>query len=48
MGVQVDEAGRDDAAGDVPHVGAADIEVVPDRGDLSAREGDIRHAVEAL
>ncbi len=48
MGVQIDQARRDDAAGNVAHVGAAGVEPVPDRGDLAAGEGDIRHPVDIL
>ena len=48
MGVQIDQARRDDAAGDIPHIGAAGIEPVADRGDLASGKGDIGHPVDLL
>ena len=46
MGVQVDQAGRDDLAFDVARVGPS--EPVADRRDLAAGEGDVGHLVDAL
>jgi hypothetical protein len=49
VGVEVNQAGRDDEAGDVPNVRAGvAAEVVADPGDLAAGEGDVRDAVEPL
>ncbi len=46
MGVQVDQARRDDLARDVARVLAR--QVVADGGDLAAGEGDVGHPVERL
>ena len=46
VGVQVDQAGRDDLAFDVARVLAG--EAIADRRDLAAGEGDVGHLVDAL
>ncbi len=46
MRVQVDQAGRDDLTRDIPGILAG--EAVADRGDLAAREGDVRYLVDSL
>ena len=46
VGVQVDQAGRDDLAANVTRVGAG--EAVTDRRHLAAGEGDVGHLVDAL
>src|SRR5260370_19187730 len=46
MGVQVDEAGRDDLAFDITHVLAR--EPVADRRHFAIREGNVGHLVERL
>ena len=46
VGMQIDEAGRDDLACDVAHVLARQI--VADGRDLAVREGDVGHLVERL
>ena len=49
MGVQVDEARRDDMAGDIPNLGAGiRLEMGAHGGDLAVREGDIHHGVDFL
>ena len=48
MGVEVDQAGRDDEAREIADVGAGVVEPIADLRNLAAREGDIRHPVEIL
>ena len=48
VGVQIDEAGRDDEARHVAHLGALGFEALAHCGDLAAGEGDVGHAVEIL
>ena len=49
VGVQVDEAGRDDEAGHVADVGAgAAFEAWADAGDLAAGKGDVGDGIELL
>ena len=49
MGVQVDQPRRDDATGNVQHLGCrTGGQMRPDPGDLAAREGDVRDGIEAL
>ena len=49
VGVQIDQAGGDDVARHVAHVGSGiGLELVSDHGHLAAGEGDIRHGVELL
>ena len=49
VGVQIDQARRDDVARHVAHVGSRiGLELVSDRGHLAAGKGDIRHGVELL
>ena len=48
MGVQVDQAGRDDEARDVAHIGARVVKPVADLRDLAGGEGDIGDPVEIL
>ena len=49
VGVQIDQARRDDVTRHVAHVGSRiDLELVSDLGHLAGGEGDIRHGVELL
>ena len=49
VGVQVDQARRDDVARHVAHIGSGiGLELASDHGDLAAREGDVRHGIELL
>jgi hypothetical protein len=48
VSVEIDEAGRDDEARHVAHLGAVVIEALADCGHLSASEGDGGDAVEIL
>jgi hypothetical protein len=47
VGVQVDQAGRDDKARDVANVGGA-VEIGADAGNLARGEGDVRYGIEPL
>ena len=48
VSVQIDEAGRDDEARHVAHLGAVGFEALADCRHLSAGEGDVGDAVEIL
>ena len=49
VGVQIDQAGRDDITRHVAHVGRRiGLEFASDRGHLAAGKGDIRYGVELL
>ena len=46
--MQVDQAGRDDASGDVPHRGAAGVEAGGDRCDSTVGETHVHDAIDLL
>ena len=49
VGVEVDEAGRDDEAGDVADFGSGvGRQALAEGGDLASGKGNVHHAVEAL
>ncbi|HUG37489.1 MAG TPA: hypothetical protein VML54_11095 [Candidatus Limnocylindrales bacterium] len=48
VAVEVDEAGRDELARDVDHLGGGDAEIGRDGGDPAMGEGDVEPSVERL